>query len=417
MLYDSNPQIVLLRDQAVTWGPRILAAIVILVLAHFIAKGVKWAIARGVDRVPALQRQSAARPGETLGGQIGSLAYWLVWLVGLVVALQPLGLSQALTPVRAMTEEVFAYLPRIVAAGVIFFVGILIAKVVRNIVETALAAANADGWLTRAGVGELTAAPDGATGTVRRVTLSKTVGVIVFALIVIPVAIAALQALGISSISEPAVVVLQTVLNAIPRVLAAAIVLAIAWFVGRWVRGLVEQILPSLGFDRALTGIGGFTPTTQPSRVVGAIVLTAIMLFSAIEATRLLDFDAVSLMLVQVTDLGARVIFGSVIIVIGVLMARIVTNLVGESVGESGLPSILKYAIIALAVAIGLRFMGLANEIVNLAFGLILGAAAVAVALAFGLGGRMTAHKLLERWTDKATSADPKPGSTPTDRL
>src|SRR3546814_13428874 len=73
--------------------------------------------------------------------------------------------------------------------------------------------------------------------------------------------------------------------------------------------------------------------------------------------------------------------------------------LVGDSVGESGLPSVLKYAIIALAVAIGLRFMGLANEIVNLAFGLILGAAAVAVAIAFGLGGRATAHKLLERWT------------------
>jgi len=214
------------------------------------------------------------------------------------------------------------------------------------------------------------------------------------------VRLAALQTLGISSIVDPAVLVLQTVLNAIPHVLAATILLAIGWFVGRWVRGLIEQILPSLGFDRALIGLGGFTPATLPSRVVGAIALTAIMLFAAIEAARLLDFDAVSLMLVQLTDLGGRVIFGSAIIVIGVIMARIVTRLVGESVGESGLPSILKYAIIALAVAIGLRFMGLANEIVNLAFGLILGAAAVAVALAFGLGGRQTAHKLLERWTD-----------------
>lgn len=419
MMYDPNPQIVFLRDQAMTWGPRLLAAVVILVLAHFLAKGVKWAIARAVDRVPVLQRKSAARPDETIGAQIGSLGYWLVWLVGLIVALQPLGLSQALTPVRTLTEEIFAYLPQVAGAGILFFVGLLIARIVRNIVETALAAANVDGWLTRAGVGEVTgdvAAPAGG----RRVTISRTVGVIVFALIVIPVTIAALQVLGISSISQPAVVVLQTVLNAIPRVLAAAIVLAIAWFVGRWVRGLVEQILPSLGFDRALTGIGGFTPTTQPSRVVGAIVLTAIMLFSAIEAARLLDFDAVSVMLVQITDLGGRVIFGSVIIVIGVVMARIVTTLVGESVGESGLPSILKYAIIALAAAIGLRFMGLANEIVNLAFGLILGSAAVAIALSFGLGGRMTAHQLLQRWTsgrrlgdDNSAVSNPKSSSPP----
>jgi hypothetical protein len=393
-----------LGDYVTEWGPRIIGAIVILILAHFLAKGVKWAIARVVDRVPALQRQSAAKPGETLGEQIGALGYWLVWLVGLIVALQPLGLSQALTPVRALTEEVFAYLPQILGAGVIFFVGLMIARVVRTIVETALAAANVDGWLTRAGLPEVTQGDAAEVGAPRRVTISRTIGIVVFALIIIPVTFAALQTLGISSIVDPAVLVLETVLNAIPHVLAAAILLAIGWFVGRWVRGLIEQILPSLGFDRALIGLGGFTPATLPSRVVGAIALTAIMLFSAIEAARLLDLDAVSLMLVQLTDLGGRVIFGSAIIVVGVIMARIVTRLVGESVGESGLPSILKYAIIALAVAIGLRFMGLANEIVNLAFGLILGAAAVAVALAFGLGGRPTAHKLLERWTDDKPS-------------
>ncbi len=397
MTNDPSPQIELWRDHLLAWGPRILAAIVILVITHFLAKGIKWAIMRVTDRVPALQRHSTARPEDTLGGQLGTLGYWLIWLVGLIVALQPLGLAQALTPIRTLTDTVFVYLPRVVGAGVIFFVGVLIARIVRNIVETALAAVNIDGWLAKAGVsaqaGELPAA-DGRHGAIGR-----TVGVIVFVLIVIPVAIAALQALGISSIVDPAVTVLQTVLNAIPHVLAAAILLGIAWFIGCWVRGIIEQILPSLGFDRALTSFGGFAPTTQPSRVVGAIVLTAIMLFAAIEAARLLDFDAVSRMLVQITDLGGRVIFGSAIIVVGVIMARIVTKLVGDSIGESGLPSILKYAIIALAVAIGLRFMGLANEIVNLAFGLILGAAAVAVAIAFGLGGRATAHKLLERWT------------------
>lgn len=405
MPYDPHPQLELLQEHILAWAPGVIGAILILIVTHFVAKGVKWAIARLVDRVPALQRPSAARGGETLGGQIGTLGYWLVWLVGLLVALEPLGLSQALTPIQALTEEVFAYLPRVIGAGVIFFVGVLVARIVRNIVETALAAANIDGWLNRAGARALTGS-DAAEGSAAasNMAISRTVGVVVFALIVIPVTIAALQTLGISSIVDPAVIVLETVLAAIPRVLAAAILLAIAWFVGRWVRGLIEEILPSLGFDKALTGIGGFTPTTLPSRVVGAIALTAIMLFSAIEATRLLDFDAVSLMLVQVTDLGGRVIFGSAIIVLGVIMARIVTKLVGDSVGESGLPSILKYAIIALAVAIGLRFMGLANEIVNLAFGLILGSAAVAVALAFGLGGRQTAHKLLERWTDNKPS-------------
>lgn len=404
-MHDADPQIAYLVDQAMAWGPPILAALAILLIAHFVAKAVKWAIARAVNRIPALQRQSAAKPSDTVGAQIGALGYWLVWLVGLIVALQPLGLAEALTPVQALTQEVFAYLPRLIGAGVIFFVGVLIARVIRNIVETALAAANADGWLSRAGAGEVTGEQTSDGAGAPRVTLSRTVGAVVFALIVIPATIAALQTLGITAISNPSIAVLETVLAALPRVLAAAIVLAIAWFVGRWVRGLVEQILPSLGFDRALKGVGGFNPTTQPSRVVGAIALTAIMLFSAVEATRLLAFDAVSLMLVEVTDLGGRVIFGSVIIVVGVILARILTKLVGQSVGESGLPSVLKYAVIAFAVAIGLRFMGLANEIVILAFGLILGSAAVAVALAFGLGGREAAHQLLQRWLDRSSAA------------
>src|SRR3546814_2304260 len=72
---DPNPQIMLLRDQAVEWGPRILAAILILVITYFLAKGVKWAIARVVDRIPGLQRESAARPSETVGRQIGTLGY------------------------------------------------------------------------------------------------------------------------------------------------------------------------------------------------------------------------------------------------------------------------------------------------------------------------------------------------------
>src|SRR5690606_14816397 len=78
---------------------------------------------------------------------------------------------------------------------------------------------------------------------------------------------------------------------------------------------------------------------------------------------------------------------------------------------EAWLPAILRWSIIALAVAMGLRFMGLANEIVIIAFASIIGSAAVACALAFGLGGRPTAHKLLERWTE--ANAAPKPPARP----
>ncbi|MDP9086564.1 MAG: hypothetical protein M3N02_07350, partial [Pseudomonadota bacterium] len=89
----------------------------------------------------------------------------------------------------------------------------------------------------------------------------------------------------------------------------------------------------------------------------------------------------------------------------------IVSNLVGSGTGEGGFAqTIVRYAIIALFTAIGLTFMGLADAIVMMAFGLILGSAAVATALAFGLGGRDAAARFLDRYADRtAPKAQPQP--------
>jgi hypothetical protein len=117
------------------------------------------------------------------------------------------------------------------------------------------------------------------------------------------------------------------------------------------------------------------------------------------EAARQVGGDSTAAMMFQITELGGKVIFGTVIIVVGMFLARILANLVGSSTGESSYAqTVVKYAIIALFTAIGLTFMGLADQIVMLAFGLILGSAAVATAIAFGLGGRDYAARLLEEW-------------------
>jgi hypothetical protein len=111
-----------------------------------------------------------------------------------------------------------------------------------------------------------------------------------------------------------------------------------------------------------------------------------------------------------VTELGGKVIFGSLIIVVGIFLARIIANLVGSGTGEGGYAqTLVRYAIIALFTAIGLTFMGLADQIVMLAFGLILGSAAIATALAFGLGGRDAAAHVLERWANQPPKAPPPP--------
>ncbi len=394
MNVDTRESLVYAQELIGFWGPRILAAVLILVVTHFVAKGAKWALARLIDRIPFLKRHAEeAKSGDaTLGVQLGTLAYWIIWLVGLVLALQPLDLSDVVAPVTGLTQEVFAYIPQILGAAVIFFIGLVLARIVRRVVETAISTINIDNLAQKAGMAEASNVSD-------RGSIGRALGIIAFVLVIIPVSIAALEALGISTITDPAVRLLDTVLASVPRVITAGIILSLAFFIGKWVANLTEQVLHATGMDDAVAGLGAFPATVKASKAAGVIALTAIMLFAAVEATRALQFAEVSIMLVQVVELGGKVLFGSVIIVVGVMLANIIAKAIAGSTGETGFaPSIAKYAIVALATAMGLRFMGLANDIVNLAFALILGSAAVAAAIAFGIGGRETAHQLLQKW-------------------
>ena len=81
------------------------------------------------------------------------MAKLLIWLVGIMAALQFLGIGQILQPINALTLDIFNFLPRLIGAGLIFFIGLIVARIVRKLVETVLTAANVDGWLARVGLG------------------------------------------------------------------------------------------------------------------------------------------------------------------------------------------------------------------------------------------------------------------------
>ena len=420
------------QAQLMEWGPKVAIALLILLVTWVVARAVKWALAKAIARTPALQKHTPGDQHETIGHQLGTIAKLIIWLVGIMAALQFLGVGQILQPINRLTNDIFAFLPKLIGAGLIFFIGLIVARIVRRLVETLLTAANVDGWMARAGLGDHpstvradpSAVPPGAAPGAPRATLAKAAGILVYALIIIPVAIAALQVLGIEAISGPAIHMLDQISAAIPRILTAALWLGIAFIAARFLKTIIEGILPPTGFDDAIRSTGMVPATTAPSRIVANVAFIAIMLAAAIEATRQLGGDAIAGFLFQVTELGGKVIFGTLIIVAGIFLARVLAKLVGSSTGEGGYAqTIVRYAIIALFTAIGLTFMGLANEIVILAFGLILGSAAVATALAFGLGGRDAAGRILSHYADRIEQgrssgvAPPRPprlkGSTP----
>jgi hypothetical protein len=390
------------QAQMMNWGPKVLIALLILVATWVVARAVQWILSKAIDRSPALRKHVTGTPEETVGHQLGTIAKLIIWLVGIMAALSFLGFAQILAPINELVTEIFAFLPNLLAAGLIFFVGLIVARIVRRLVETALTAANIDGLMARIGIGG-TEVPSRRKGAARA-SLARAVGIVVFALIIIPVAIAALQALGIESISGPATAMLNEILSAIPRIVAAALWIGIAFIAAKFLKTIIEAVLPPTGFDDAIHSTGVIPATASPSRIVGNIAMIAVILGASIEAATQLGGGTIAIFLAQVTELGGKVIFGTLIIVVGIFLARIVSNLVGSGTGEGGYAqALVRYAIIALFTAIGLTFMGLADQIVMLAFGLILGSAAVATALAFGLGGREAAGRVANRWADRIT--------------
>src|SRR5438309_6696850 len=406
------------QAQFIYWGPKILIAILILVATWVVARAVKWILQKAIDRTPALRKHMTGAPEETVGHQLGTIAKLIIWLVGIMAALQFLGVAQILAPVNELVTEIFAFLPRLIGFGLLLFVGIIIAGIVKRLTETVLIAVNVDGLLARAGIGSTEgtartspdAVPAGAAPGATRASVARAAGMLLFAFIIIPIAIGAFQVLGIEAISGPATAMLNQILTAIPHVLAAALWIGIAFIAARFLKTIIEAILPPTGFDDAIRSTGVVPASAFPSRIVANVAMIAIILAASIEAAKQLGGGTIAIFLAQVTALGGKVIFGTLIIVVGILLSRIIANLVGSGTGEGGYAQVLvRYAIIALFTAIGLTFMGLADAIVMMAFGLILGSAAVATALAFGLGGRDAAARVLERWSEGGMASPPPP--------
>ncbi|WP_341208304.1 mechanosensitive ion channel [uncultured Sphingomonas sp.] len=398
------------------WLPRLLAAAIILLIGWLIARAIKWAVARLVNRTPLAQHANepgiGARHPDSIGAQVGDAAYWVVLLIALFLATQPLGLAGATGPLGDMLRGFGQAVPHIIGASLIFFLGYVLAKVARKAVEAVVTASHVERFSSRLG--------DGAPAD--PAMLPRTLGAIVFALIIIPVAIAALDTLNIAAISQPATAMLRIILDAIPHVIAAALILAVAYAIGKFAARLLTQFLGTTGFDRAVGATGLWkqvqarddlaAPVStgfQPSKLVGQGVMVAVVIFGLMEAFRQLDFAYGSRIMAEVLTLFGQVVFGSIIIFAAVVIARLIARAI-ESNGQDGTRAaapVVRVAIIVLGTAIGLRFMGLADDIINMAFGLLLGAVAVAFALAFGLGGREQAGRALGRLLGRADDQAP----------
>ncbi|MBS0217683.1 MAG: mechanosensitive ion channel [Proteobacteria bacterium] len=409
----------LLAGTVMAYVPRLLLAIGLAALAWLVATVIRSLVNRalGATRLDDTLSESAGM--EPVSATMGNVTYWLVLLLFLPAIVGVLQIEGLMAPLENMTQVMLGMLPNVFAAVVIGVLGWIGAKVVRGLVTNLLSAT---------GIDRMSASND----TTRDVRLSQLAGTLAFILIIVPTLVAALDALKIQSISLPLTNMLNIMVAAVPNVLAAAAILLLAWFIGRFASGLVTRLLANLGLDRLPQRLGfgqafgdhahlgedglgddeeaaaTIAPAPANNRwslsdVAGHLALFFIMLFATVEAADMLGFDGVRDLLETFIAFGSDVLLGLVIFVVGYWLANVAAAAIQRANPDHnvGLSRIARVAILGLVIAMGLRAMGIADDIVNLAFALVLGAIAVAVAIAFGVGGRDAAGRIANRWADQ----------------
>ncbi len=212
-------------EQIALAAPQFLGAVLIVLVAWLIATLAKFLVRRVMSMTKLdekLASQADIEKGDVnVTDSLATGIFWLVFLLFLPAILNALGMRGLVEPVTGVVDTILGAVPNLFAAALSLFVGWLVARIVRQVVENLLAATSIDKFGQKIGVGDQ--------------PLSKVIGLVVYTLILIPVVITALKALGVNAIADPAITMLTLVMNTIPLFFGAAIILLVSYFVGKLV--------------------------------------------------------------------------------------------------------------------------------------------------------------------------------------
>ncbi|WP_214778568.1 mechanosensitive ion channel [Exiguobacterium sp. s22] len=373
-----------------------LILLVAWVIATLLKKGIQMAGHRlNLSKLMEKTGQESTSVNQTKWvDTVANIVFYLVLLLALPAVLDALGLRGVSGPFEDLLNSFLGFIPKLVAAALIFAIGYVVAKIVRDILTKFLEAAGLNRLAERFHLSDY----------VKGSSLAKAIGTIVFIFIMIPVAISALEALDIRGISEPAIAMLNDVLVMIPDILVAIVLVLVGVFVARWLKGVVVSLLENLGVNSLAQkmGFGERATSMSIAQVVGVIVQVIVILLFVSEALQVANLEFMASLATAIFAYLPMVIAALIILAVGFWLANMAERLVGSVlVDGAGQPSALryvaKYAILGLVFFMAISQLGIAPMIVNTAFLLILGAVALAFGLAFGLGGRETAARYLKK--------------------
>ncbi len=387
-----------MKDQIVEWFkplaeqvPIVLKALVVFIIGWLICKFVQACVSsllRHLKMDEWLNRKTEGKPVK-IESIIAKLVYYVLLVYVLIVTLNILQVkNDVLAPVTQMFGKFILMIPNIVGAAFIAFFGYILAKIISSIVLAA--ASGMDSLAPKMGLG-------------KSASISKLLSQLVFIVIFIPVAITSLDTLHIDAISAPAKALIERLSEAIPYMIAAALVLVVSYVIGKLATGFLAELLSSMGADVIPEKIGAkdmFKKTTF-SQFCGRLAFFFVMLAAAEAAVEYLKIENLPEILTQLLLLSGKVVLGLIVLGIGNLIAIFARDKLKQTTKSPLLPVVARVSILFLVLAMGLHTMGVAQHIIEMTFMFTLGTLSLTIILAFGLGGREPAGKLMDKWLSK----------------
>jgi small-conductance mechanosensitive channel len=202
---------------------------------------------------------------------------------------------------------------------------------------------------------------------------------------------------------------LETFFAFIPQLIGAIVILVVGYIVAKILQAVVSRVLKAVGFDGWMERGGGikqFFDRAQtretPATVLGKLVFWFVFIIAITMAADALGIQQVSQVLAQLIAYIPSIIAAILILILAALLANFLSGIVRGATDSDILANIARYAIIVYAVFAALTELGIAVQLTAPTFLIVLGAVALAAAIAFGWGGRDVAKDLIERYYDRS---------------
>lgn len=374
------------------WSIGLVQFIVYLALAFLVAI-LAQVIVVGLLKLLKLDKKfdkwgiNEGRVGTSLS-LIGKLVFLVVFLLFLPPALNALGLSSVAGPLSGIASSIVSYLPNLLGAGILLYVGILLAMIIGQLLAVLLSKTKIDNIITR-------------NENKKAVLLSDVIVKIVVSVIILITVVQALTVLNIDAISIPALQIINAIFSAVPSIILAAVVICVGLLVANIACGLLSNLLVAVNLDGIATKV---LPSLKVSatKIAVNIVKTLIIIFVVAQGVEVLGLAILSAIVASIVAYIPLVVKSAVIAAVAFIGASLLENLIVKSNEKAaGVAKIVKIAVYVLAGFMILSQLEIASAIIDTAFVVTLGAVAVAFALAFGLGGKDFAKKTLDKVDEK----------------